>query len=105
MDLVFNNTELADLYQGKQVKNKLYKSNPTLIKQFIKTIKFLEQAKKIEELLQLKGLHYEKLIKERVGQSSVRINDQYRLIFTEKFDGSIPPKVVLLSIEEITDYH
>ncbi len=105
MDLVFNNTELADLYQGKQVKNKLYKSNPTLIKQFIKTIKFLEQAKKIEELLQLKGLHYEKLIKERVGQSSVRINDQYRLIFIERFDGSIPPKVVLLSIEEITDYH
>lgn len=105
MDLEFNNIELADLYQGKKVKNKLYKSNPTLIKQFIKTIKFLQQAKKIEELLQLKGLHYEKLIKERVGQSSVRINDQYRLIFIEKFDDSIPPKVVLLLIEEITDYH
>lgn len=105
MDLEFNNIELADLYQGKKVKNKLYKSNPTIIKQFIKTIKFLQQAKKIEELLQLKGLHYEKLTKERTGQSSVRINDQYRLIFIEKYDDSNPPKVVLLLIEEITDYH
>jgi|ERR1035437_122538 proteic killer suppression protein len=105
MDLEFNNIELADLYQGKKVKNKLYKSNPTIIKQFIKTIKYLQQAKKIEELLQLKGLHYEKLIKERIGQSSVRINDQYRLIFIEKYDDSNPPKVVLLLIEEITDYH
>jgi toxin HigB-1 len=105
MDLEFNNIELANLYQGKKVKNKLYKSNPTIIKQFIKTIKFLQQAKKIEELLQLKGLHYEKLIKERMGQSSVRINDQYRLIFIEKYDDSNPPKVVLLLIEEITDYH
>lgn len=105
MDLEFNNIELADLYQGKKVKNKLYKSNPTIIKQFIKTIKFLQQTKKIEELLQLKGLHYEKLIKERIGQSSVRINDQYRLIFIEKYDDGNPPKVVLLLIEEITDYH
>ncbi|MFM7022857.1 MAG: type II toxin-antitoxin system RelE/ParE family toxin [Flavobacteriales bacterium] len=105
MDLEFNNIELADLYQGKKVKNKLYKSNPTLVKQYIKTIKFLEQAAKIEQLLHLKGLHYEKLIDDRVGQSAVRINAQYRLIFIEKFDDSIPPKVVLLSIEEITDYH
>lgn len=105
MELEFNNIELADLYQGKKVKNKMYKSNPTLVKQFVKTIKYLIQAKKIEELLQLKGLHYEKLERDRVGQSSVRINDQYRLIFIEKMDDSDPPKVVLLQIEEITDYH
>jgi proteic killer suppression protein len=105
MEIEFNNTELADLYQGKKVKNKMYKSNPTLIKQYVKTIKYLIQAQKIEELLQLKGLHYEKLERDRIGQSSVRINDQYRLIFIEKTDDSDPPKVVLLQIEEITDYH
>jgi proteic killer suppression protein len=105
VDLEFNNIELADLYQGKKVKNKIYKSNPTLVKQFIKTINFLRQANKIEELLQLKGLHYEKLTSDRLGQSAVRVNDQYRLIFVEKLDDSIPPKVVLLLIEEIADYH
>ncbi|MGB3948495.1 MAG: type II toxin-antitoxin system RelE/ParE family toxin [Bacteroidia bacterium] len=105
MDLEFNSTDLIGLYQGKKVKNKLYKSNPTLVKQFIKTIKFLEQVKKIEDLLQLKGLHYEKLTKDRVGQSSVRINDQYRLIFIENYNEENPPKVVLLQIEEIIDYH
>ena len=105
MEIEFNNIELADLYQGKKIKNKLYKSNPTLVKQFVKTINYLIQAKKIEELLQLKGLNYEKLERDRVGQSSVRVNDQYRLIFIEKMDDSNPPKVILLQIEEITDYH
>ena len=105
MEIEFNNIELADLYQGKKVKNKLYKSNPRLVKQFVKTINYLIQAKKIEELLQLKGLNYEKLERDRVGQSSVRVNDQYRLIFIEKMDDSNPPKVILLQIEVITDYH
>ena len=105
MEIEFNNVELADLYEGKKVKNKMFKSNPALIKQFVKTIKLLIQAKKIEELLQLKSLNYEKLIHDRIGQSSVYINGQFRLIFIEKFDNSDPPKVVLLSIEEIVDYH
>ncbi len=105
MEIEFNNLELADLYQGKKVKNKLFKSNPQLVKQFVKTIKLLSQATKIEELLQFKGLHYEKLIHDRVGQSSVYINDQFRLIFIEKLDDSDPPKVVLLQIEEVVDYH
>lgn len=105
MELEFNNIELADLYQGKKVKSKMFKSNPALVKQFVKTIKYLIQAQKIEELLQFKGLQYEKLEHDRKGQSAVRINDQYRLIFIEKMDESDPPKVVLLQIEEITDYH
>ena len=63
------------------------------------------QAKKIEELLQFKSLHYEKLIHDRVGQSSVYINKQFRLVFIEKYDDSDPLKVVLLLIEEIVDYH
>lgn len=105
MEIEFNNIVLADLYQGKAVKNKMFKSNPSLVKQFVKTIKLLIQAKKIEELLQFKSLHYEKLIHDRIGQSSVYINDQFRLIFIEKYDDSDPPKVVLLLIEEIVDYH
>lgn len=105
MDIEFNNEELGDLYQGKKVKNKAFKSNPALVNQFIKTIKLVSQADKIEDLLQFKGLKYEKLVDDRIGYSAVRINEQYRLIFTEIFDNSDPPKVILLSIEEIVDYH
>ena len=48
-----------------------------------------------------KSLHYEKLKGARDGQRSVRLNDQFRLVFTLD-DQSRPQKVTILSIE---DYH
>ena len=48
-----------------------------------------------------KSLRYEKLKGNREGQRSIRINDQYRMVFDldEKAD---PPTITILSIE---DYH
>lgn len=47
-----------------------------------------------------KSLHYEKLKGDREGQRSIRLNDQWRLIF--ELDESVPPKILVL---EIDDYH
>ncbi len=105
MNIHFNNAELSSIYEGRPTKIKFLKSNPALVRQYVKTIKQLKAAENIELLLQLKGLGYEKLEHDRVGQSSVRINNQYRLIFVENYNNATPPKIILLSIEEITDYH
>ena len=48
-----------------------------------------------------KGLHYEKLIGDRDGQRSIRLNNKYRLVFTLD-DDATPKKVTILAIE---DYH
>lgn len=48
-----------------------------------------------------KSLHYEKLDGDRSGQRSIRLNRQYRLVFTLD-TSSNPPKITVLSIE---DYH
>lgn len=81
MDISFNNKLLEDLYVGNKVTDKQFRSNPALVKQYIKTVKKLQSVQKVEQLFQYAGLNYEKLKGNLAGYSSVRINNQYRLIF------------------------
>ena len=48
-----------------------------------------------------KSLHYEKLSGDRSGQKSIRLNKQWRLVFTLDSERQ-PPKITVLAIE---DYH
>lgn len=107
MEVEFSNQELADLYEGKKVNGKLFKSNPTLVKQFKKTVDKLASINRIEDLFLFQGLNYEKLVGDLKGYSSVRINDQYRLIFEEVLSDSDigPPQVSLLVIEDISNHY
>ena len=60
----------------------------------------LEAARDERDLRNLKGLHYKKLRGDRAGQRSIRINDQYRIVFTLSDD--VP---AVLTIVEIGDIH
>jgi proteic killer suppression protein len=48
-----------------------------------------------------KSLHYEKLRGNREGQRSIRLNDQYRMVFT--LDELTDPKTI--TVIAIEDYH
>jgi proteic killer suppression protein len=48
-----------------------------------------------------KSLHYEKLQGNREGQRSIRLNDQWRVVFTIDTDNQ-PNRITVLAIE---DYH
>jgi len=48
-----------------------------------------------------RSLHYEKLGGNRSGQRSIRINKQWRLVFTID-TGRVPNKMTILTVE---DYH
>jgi len=39
MEISFNNQLLEDLYMGNKITDKQFRSNPALIKQYIKTVK------------------------------------------------------------------
>lgn len=61
----------------------------------------LEAALDERDLRNLKGLHYKKLQGDRKGQRSVRINDQYRIVFTLSDDE----QPLVIRIIEIGDTH
>lgn len=57
----------------------------------------LDNASDLKDLLSLAGNRLEKLKGDRIGQYSIRINDQWRICFVWMPDG--PHDI------EITDYH
>lgn len=105
MEISFNNQLLEDLYMGNKITDKQFRSNPTLIKKYIKTVKKLESVVKVEQLFQFHGLNYEKLKGKLSGYSSVRINQQYRLIFEEIANTKEPFEIVLLKLEDISKHY
>ena len=105
MDIKFKNQLLIDLYEGNKIKNKQFQSNPTLVKQYIKTVNKLKSVEKVEQLFQFAGLNYEKLKGNLKGYSSVRINNQYRLIFEELAAKKEPFQIVLFNLEEISNHY
>jgi len=105
MEISFNNQLLEDLYMGNKITDKQFRSNPALIKQYIKTVKKMESVVKVEQLFQFHGLNYEKLKGNLSGYSSVRINLQYRLIFEEIANTKEPFEIVLLKLEEISKHY
>lgn len=105
MNIEFNNQLLIDLYEGNKVTDKQFRSNPTLVKQYIKTVNKLKAAEKVEQLFQFAGLNYEKLKGNLKGYSSVRINNQYRLIFEEIASDKEPFEIVLFKLEEISKHY
>jgi toxin HigB-1 len=76
-----------------------------LIKQYVKTVNKLSSISRIEDMYVLTSLNYEKLSGDREGQSSVRINEQFRLIFEEILSDNEPFQVVMFVLEEISNHY
>jgi toxin HigB-1 len=70
---------------------------PSIHKAALRKLTQLEAVSKLEELRIPPGNHREALKRDRSGQHSIRVNDQYRVCF--RWDGSNAHEV------EITDYH
>lgn len=66
-----------------------------VIKQFKKKIPILMAIGKIDELRIFKGLNFEYLKGNRNGECSIRLNDQYRLIFAPVSENEV--KVILVT--------
>ena len=81
MQVLFKPTDLEQLYliPIENIKGKL-PFQKSLIQQYKNRIKLLESIEKITDLYSFKSLHFEKLKGDKSRLSSIRLNDQYRLI-------------------------
>jgi toxin HigB-1 len=76
-------------------KSKRFPSS--LFKVALRKLDYLNRAKTLQDLQAPPGNHLEALKGDRKGKHSIRINDQYRIVFSFG-DGDV-------SDVEITDYH
>ncbi len=96
--VAFQDPELARIRTG----NARSLSLPVaVIKAARRKLDAIEAALDERNLRNWKSLHYEQLQGNRKGQHSIRLNDQWRLVF--RLDNTTtPPTVTVIAIE---DYH
>lgn len=99
MRLRFEDDDLRRLFEDLAFH--LPQFGPDLAKAYRKKVGFLQQASSEQDLRAMSSLHFEKLVGDRKGQHSIRLNDQWRLILRLEQD----PDGRLLVVIEIVDYH
>ena len=110
MEILFEDNALEELYKEGKTKDKKYKTlQKDIIKRFVKTVDILSAVDKIETLSLFNSLHYEKLIGDKKGLESVRVNDKYRLEFftsIETMEGEAPPETITIcSIVALSNHY
>lgn len=95
----FEDGDLERLYSDPTFRHPRF--GPDLTKQFRKKVQLIVAALDERDLRSLRGLRLEKLVADRAGQHSMRLNDQFRLII--RLDTDDDGRLVF--IVEITDYH
>ncbi len=90
MPITFAQKELLDIYTTGQSR----KYSKGLIRSYIKKVTLIQEAKDENDLRNFKSLHFEKL-KSKANQYSIRLNNQFRLLFSIQKDGKI--KIIIIS--------
>ena len=88
----FKDEDTADLFQAR--KNRRWQNIKVVA---LRRLDVIEAAVNLRDLRIPPGNHLEALKDDRLGQHSIRINDQYRICFVWKDDGAHEV--------EIVDYH
>lgn len=97
MALAFKNKATEDGFNGKATEAALRLCPKSLWKIAVRKLDQLDSVLSLDELRVPPGNRLEALSGNRVGQYSIRINDQYRICFRWTETGPVDV--------EITDYH
>lgn len=102
MKVEFKTEYLEYLYETptEDIKGK-HAFGKEIIKQFKKKVEILISISNILQLRQFRGLNFEYLKGDRKGECSIRLNDQYRLLFEQKSENEIE----IILINEISKHY
>ena len=87
MIITFEKTYLQELYSKGKASDKKHRFQPQIVARYIKVINLMKQQEMVLGLTRYGSLRYEKLHGDKEGISSVRVNDQYRIEFTENIEA------------------
>ncbi len=105
MEINFEKDYLRELYENGKARSKKHRFQPKVIKKYIQTIDKLRVAKKTEELYPIKSLNYERLIGDKKGLESVRVDGKYRIEFITTLEGEEPNSITICSIIELSNHY
>lgn len=104
MIVTYEEEYLKQLYEDGKCKDKKHRYQPDIVRRYQKAIRFLIAASSVEALWPIKSLNYEVLTGNKLGLSSIRVNDQYRVEFTiSKTDEE--PVLTVCNIVELSNHY
>lgn len=99
MRLEFEDDDLRRLYADAEFH--LPRLGPDVVRHFRRKIAVIAAALDERDLLAMRSLRLERLVANRLGQHSIRLNDQWRLILRFRTDDDGRVAVIV----EVVDYH
>lgn len=87
MIVTFVEPYLQELYVTGQSSDKKHRFQPQIVSKYVKVVNLMKQVENVLGLAKYGSLHYEKLHGDKEGISSVRVNSQYRIEFTEEIEN------------------
>jgi len=83
MRVLFEKDYLERLYKKGDSGEKKHRFQPQVVKKYIQIVDLMIDSPNVLSLAKYNSLRYEKLLGDKKGLSSVRVNDQYRIEFEE----------------------
>lgn len=101
MEITFEQDYLRELYYDGVTCDKQHRYQPQIVKKYIRVVNILDSVEKAVDLYRYRALHYEKLVGNKAGLESVRVNDQYRVEFKTSAKGG----VTICNITELSKHY
>jgi proteic killer suppression protein len=100
----FEKEYLKELFEAGKCRDKKYRYQPEIVRKYKYCIDVLMSAMSAEKLYQIHSLHYEVLKGDKLGISSIRVNQQYRIEFTITTEGP-EPVITVCNILELSNHY
>ena len=101
MEITFEKDYLRELFYDGEAKDKQHRYQPQIVRKYVRVVNILDSVDKPTDLFRFRSLHYEKLVGDKVGLESVRVNDQYRIEFKTSSKGEI----TICNITELSNHY
>ena len=101
MEISFEKDYLRKLFYDGKAKDKRHRYQPHIVRKYINVVNILDSVDKPTDLFRYRSLHYEKLVGDKAGLESVRVNDQYRI----EFKTSIKGEIIICNITELSNHY
>lgn len=101
MEITFEKEYLRELFYDGKASDKQHRYQPEIVRRYIRVVNILDSVDKPTDLFRYRSLRYEKLIGDKEGLESVRVNDQYRIEFRTSSKGEI----TICNITELSNHY
>ncbi|MCC6688190.1 MAG: type II toxin-antitoxin system RelE/ParE family toxin [Saprospiraceae bacterium] len=105
MDISFTKEYLRELYENGKTSAKKQSFQKDVVIRYKNTIDKLRAAKRIEDLYPIKSLNYKKLLGNKKGLESVRVNDKYRVEFVSSMKTEGTVTITICEIVDLSNHY